>query len=135
MAAISKGQNPKGIHVWCSYGNHNGWHHGQTQPQPLYADSDFFRAAKQMLSHAPDEMVRLLAVSCFGLEEALYAQQSLFPEDDKKKRITQALDAVYERFGEWTVMPGKVAIGNQKVHDRIGFGNAHGIDFAMRGVI
>lgn len=124
----------RGLFVGCRIDGVGWWGERETQKQPLFADSDFYEHALQLIEKAPKGLVRLVTVSCFGLDSFLYAQQCLFPEDAKKERITRALDAISRRWGEAVVVPGRLLGLQQKVQDRVGFGNTYGIDFAMKGV-
>lgn len=124
-----------GIYVSCYYRDGDYWAKSEKQKEQLYADSDFCERAEKILRKAPQKAIRVVSVSCFDLAENLYAQQSLFESDQKKERITQALDTIAERWGEFTVVPGRLINVDQKVQDKIGFGSKYSIDFGMRGVI
>lgn len=125
----------QGIHVACYYRDYQGWGKSEKQADRLYADSDFYERAVNILEEAPHKLIRVLAVNCFDLQDNLYRQQSIFEEEDKRRRITQALDQIAERWGEFSVVPGRLINIKQKVHDRVGFGNKYSIDFGMRGVL
>jgi DNA polymerase-4 len=94
-------------------------HKGDT---PLFADADFYERARILLSKAPDKPVRILGVSCFDLAEDLYAQESLFEQDNRKQILTQALDKVHDRYGDFVVTSGRMLHLEQRVLDRIAFG-------------
>lgn len=124
-----------GIHVSCYYRDGDWWAKGEKQKAQLYADVDFCERAEKLLSLAPEKLIRVISVSCFDFAENLYAQQTLFESDHKKEKITQALDTIAERWGEFTVIPGRLINVETKVQDKIGFGSKYSIDFSMRGVI
>lgn len=124
----------RGVFLGCLLDTVGWWGERQTQPIALYADSDFYKTAVTLLNKAPQSKVRLLSIGCFSLQKSLYAQPSLFVEDEKKQRITQALDAVSRRFGESVVVPGRLLKIQQKVLDRVGFGDKYGIEFAMKDI-
>ncbi len=124
----------EGVHVSCYFVNGTQWRLSEKQQTQLFTDSQFYEVAMRFLLQAPDLPVRILAVSCFSLKKNLYSQQTLFYDDEKKRNITKALDSIAQRWGEWSVVPGRLLSIDQKVHDRIAFGSHHSIAFSMRNV-
>jgi DNA polymerase-4 len=123
-----------GLHVSCVFRNGTTWRLSKTYRLPLYTDTDFYRVANELLKEAPDYLVRILAVSCFHLEERLYIQETLFEQEGKERQLTQAMDKIAERWGEWIVVPGRLLSVDQKIHDRIAFGSHHSIAFSLRNI-
>lgn len=117
------GYTAKGVHVGCEYSDHSFWHHGQTLYSRIYASNDLYKAALKVFFSAPyKKPVRNIAVSCFNLEKNSLGQLSLMSEEEKKRSLTQALDKVSQRFGEWSVFPAIMMGTEDKVVDRIAFG-------------
>jgi len=90
--------------------------------EPLFADSDFLAQASALLRQAPGKQVRILAVTSFHLTMRGTGQMGLWNTDETKWNITDALDTIADRWGEFTVTPGSMLGGEQKVLDRIAFG-------------
>lgn len=111
-----------GIHVSCMFTDYSGWRHGAKQPQSLFTNEDIYRTALAILLTAPSKPVRILAVTCFSLSADLYAQQSLFPSDQKKEQLTKAIDTIEDRWGDFAITPGRMLAMEQHVLDRIAFG-------------
>ena len=88
----------------------------------MFADSDFFHWAHTLLVQAPQKPVRILAVTSYDLLPQGSGQMTLWNTDEKKRKITNALDKIADRFGEFTVTPGRMLAMEQKVLDRIAFG-------------
>jgi DNA polymerase IV len=116
-----------GIHVSCQYRDYSYWHHGQKLSQSLFAGDELYRAAGKILKSAPDKAVRILAVSCFDLVSSDLNQMELFGDGGRKKSITAAIDKISDRWGEFTVMPGRMLSMEQKILDRIAFGGVKGL--------
>ena len=112
-----------GIHVSSLFTDYTYWHHAQKLCFPLYADRDLYQAACDILHHAPEKPVRLLAVTSYLLERNLYRQQTLLEGDQRKQRVTQAIDHIHDRWGECVVTSGRMLNMDQKVLDRIAFGS------------
>lgn len=117
----------QGVHVSCFFKDHSYWRLSQKQPQPLYADGDFYRIAHDLLIAAPPGVVRILAVSCYLLTPATYCQETIFQDENRKRAITQALDQIHNRWGEFTVTTGRMLNMEKRVLDRIAFGNSRGM--------
>ena len=117
------GYSAKGIHVACRYSDYSFWHHGQTLLQRIYASNDLYRAAVKVLFSSPiKKPVRLLAVSCFNLEKNRNYQLTLLPQEEKRRSLTLALDAITNKFGDFTVFPAIMMGTEDKVPDRVAFG-------------
>lgn len=113
----------QGIHLACEFSDWSFWHKGHKFPTQMYASSDLFQAACQLLDIAPlEKKVRILAVSCFSLEEDLYLQTTLFRDEEKKRALTKALDTINERWGEFVVVPAAMIGMQGEILDRISFG-------------
>ncbi len=114
----------QGVHVACEYIDSSFWHKGHKFPQPMYASSDLLACAEKILDTAPlTRPVRVLAVSCFALTEDLYGQLTLFRDELKKRALTQAVDQINERWGEFFVVPATMINMQDEVLDRISFGS------------
>lgn len=116
-----------GVGVSLMFSDHTHWHTQEKKAFALYADTDFYSALRLMLKHAPARQVKLLAVYCYALERDTNTQPSLFPEDNRKRDITRALDAIQNRFGDFIIHSGRMVNMEQKVLDRISFGGVQGL--------
>ena len=88
----------------------------------MFADGDFLKEARGLLIQAPAKPIRILAVTSFNLMPRGTGQISIWNTDERKWKITDALDAIANRWGEFTVTPGRMLGIQQKVLDRIAFG-------------
>lgn len=111
-----------GVSVSLLFVDHTHWGLQQKTKTSLFTDADFYSRARLLLAQAPTRPVRILAVSCFDLAQNLYAQQSLFMEENRKEAVTRAVDAMQNRFGPFVVSTGRMLALEQKVLDRIAFG-------------
>lgn len=116
------GFTARGLGVSCFFRDHSGWSSRYIQKNPLFADYDLYSHAVRLLSGAPAKQIRILAVWTYQLTKTLYTQESLLEGDQKQQRLTQALDTIADRWGEFTVTPGRMIAIEQKVLDRIAFG-------------
>jgi DNA polymerase-4 len=116
----------QGIYLACNFADGSYWHRGHKTPQKMYASHDLFKAAQGLLFQiVPLKPVRILAVSSFLIDQDLYAQLELFTDESKKRALTQALDAINDQWGEFSVMPASLLAVKTNIVDRIAFGKVH----------
>ncbi len=113
-----------GISMMCDDSTY--WHTQEKKLSPLFTDADFYTAMRTMLRYAPEKSVKLLAVYCYALHRDASPQPSLFPEENRKRDLTLALDAIQNRFGDFVIHSGRMVNMEQKVLDRIAFGGMQG---------
>ena len=114
----------QGIHLSCNFVDWSFWHTGHKFPHKMYASSDLFLAAKQLLKMVPlTKPVRILSVNCYDLESDLYAQLALFSQEIKKRALSGALDKINNKWGEFTITPGIMHGMKGEILDRIAFGS------------
>lgn len=115
----------QGIHLALNFVDGDFWHKGHKTSHRMYISSDLFLASKQLLDKVVNlKPVRILAVSCFSLEEDLYNQMTLFHDEERRRAVCRALDRVNDKWGEFTVFPANMLTTQQqnKILDRIAFG-------------
>lgn len=109
---------------WFSFDSLEGGGSGAVGfPQPVADTRAFFVAADRILRRARGETLVSLAVGTFELVPEV-AQGTLWPEARPADDLTQALDAVNDRFGEHAVFWGTLlGLPRDTEHapDRIGF--------------
>ncbi|MFZ5845679.1 MAG: DNA polymerase Y family protein [Patescibacteria group bacterium] len=118
----NNGFKTQGIHISCLFTDHTSWNHGEKLPGTLFTNNSLYKEALRVLKKAPNKPIRLMAVACFYLSDGSKEQLGLFEPFDKKRGLTQALDTIADRWGEFTVFPGRMLGMEQKVLDRIAFG-------------
>lgn len=111
-----------GVSVSLLFSDCSHWVKNARRSEPLFADSDFLKEARGLLIQAPAKSIRILAVTSFNLMPRGTGQIGLWNMDERKWKITDALDAIANRWGEFTVTPARMLGIEQKVLDRIAFG-------------
>jgi len=121
----NSGNTAQGIHVGIMYSDYSFWHQGKLFSENMSSTQELFKAAKIIFQLQPQpKIVAKLAVSCYRLTSGNTSQLSLF--NDRKNKINQisnALDQINDRFGEFTITPAIMMQMNDLVVDRIAFGN------------
>jgi DNA polymerase-4 len=116
------GCTASGFGISLLFEGYSHWHLQEKQKAPLFADADFYWGFRRLLARAPSFPVRIVAIYCYDLTRNIYTQQSLLVDENKKRDLTQALDRIGDRFGDFVVVPGRMMNMEQRVLDRISFG-------------
>lgn len=134
-----------GIHLYLSFVNYqeyqrdngfiggenrasgNAWHKGKKLAYKLYSTDSIYRAALKLLAEAevPVE-VRGMSITTFGLEPVDPEQQSLLVDERNfaaERNISDAIDEINNRYGEFVVTPATIMDMNGEILDRIAFGS------------
>lgn len=111
-----------GIRIFVLFADHTYWNHGEKLRHPLFASFDLYRASMRILTKAPKKSVKLLAVTCYFLSDESQEQLRLFDSTGRKRALTMALDAICNRWGEFTIIPARMLAMEHRVLDRIAFG-------------
>lgn len=117
----------------------NAWHHGERLHYRLYSTGSIYRAARSILERA--ELygdVRGMAITTYSLESADPEQLNLFEINNDEmplepslrplrrlsaeRRLSDALDTVNNRYGEFVVTPATMMDMQGTILDRIAFG-------------
>ena len=122
------GSRANGVHIYTAFSDFSSWHHGEKIDRVLLSVQDFFTEAKRILLKAPDKPVRTLAVSCYGCLKGTEIQTDFFSDRQKIERITKAVDAISDRWGDGVILSGRTLGMETKILDRIAFGSVQGLD-------
>ncbi len=113
----------RGIDLMITYKNGSWWHRGCLLSQPCFDSRDFYKAAFRLLLEAkPGSPVLNLAVSCYDLAKNESTQLEFFADVSGKESLTEAVDDLNKRWGEFTICSARSLGGEKVVLDRIAFG-------------
>ena len=115
------GLSAGGIHVACNF-DESFFHHGEKVSTNLYSTQSLYKESRRILFSTKLLPVRLLAVSCFDLKPNFPAQQYLFDNLLEERHLSDALDKINDRYGEFVVAPASMMEMDKKIIDRIAFG-------------
>lgn len=115
----------QGIHVGVRYKkDFTSWHMGKKFTHAMSNTQELYKKAQFVLDQQPEKkVVGLLSVTCFDLIPADQAPQlGLFQDKQKLEKVSDAMDAINDKFGEYVVTPGTMMGTKNVVVDRIAFG-------------
>lgn len=139
-----------GIHLYLSFMNYqefgrrdNGfiggenkaseraWHHGEKVGFRLYSTASIYRVALRLLHQADiHSLVRGMSITTFDLRPADPEQLSLLTDDKMyaaDRQVSQAVDSINNRYGEFVITPGTIMDMNGEILDRIAFGSVRDV--------
>ncbi len=117
------GYKAYGIHLALFYKDGSFWHKGVSFKNLMFSSKEFFEKAIYLLRMASFKLpVANIAVSAFDLVKTNSIQLEIFENTEKKKNLTEAIDQINERWGEFIVKPAIILKSKQKILDRIAFG-------------
>lgn len=117
------GYTAGGVHLLIAYKDGSFWHHGENSSKLLFDSRDIFKKAVEILKPvACNRAIRNIDVSVFNLSKNKNFQLDFFDNIERKKRLTETVDSINRRWGEFVIKPGRILLGKQKVLDRIAFG-------------
>jgi DNA polymerase-4 len=117
------GYSASGVHLMIVYKNGSWWHKGRLLHHSYFDSKDFYKAAFRLLIEAnPVTPVLNIAVSCFGLTKDNAIQLEFFNNIPAKVELSQAIDRINGRWGDFTVSSARSIGGAKTVMDRIAFG-------------
>lgn len=117
------GYKAYGVHLALFYKNGSFWHKGESGQSPIFSSKDFFTRAAALAKEASRNLpVGNIAVSAFNLIKTDSLQLEIFEDIEKRDSLTNAVDEINERWGDFVVKPALILKSKQNVLDRIAFG-------------
>ncbi len=128
------GYSAHGIHVSCLYVDNTHWHQSTLVHSPMYSSYDLFLKAQLVLNRQPVwKKVSNLAVSCYELVKDNSDQLELFGSgEQKRKQLSQALDKINDRYGEYVITPALMMGMDDTILDRVSFGGVKELEDLYR---
>lgn len=109
------------IHLGLAYIREGGISRSFKTPEKLFTTEEIYNHAGRFLEKTNLFMpVRLVAISVSALTPVT-SQMSLFENNLGKKELSRALDKLNDKYGEYTVIRGKMFDSMDIARDRIGF--------------
>lgn len=119
-----KGLCAYGLFVGCLLEDHSFWHQRQKFTTRLYATSLLYKQAMRLLNQCPGLVIKNLSLSCYDLAPADNRQPALFETYDTKQwRLSETMDKINNRYGEFSVVPARMANMENFVANKIPFGS------------
>jgi DNA polymerase IV len=113
----------EGVHVAVVYRDRDFWQQHAATERVFFDERDIYRLAFRLLKHSPHrKAVKNLAVSVYDLVPYQSQQLSLLDDVDRQRRLVDAMDDLFLRYGPFCLTPGIMVGVDHLVPDRISFG-------------
>lgn len=123
------GYTARGIHLSLGFDRRFWWGKSRDTKTIMYSDADIYFHARKLLYEAviPD-LVSNISVSVYGLIEVEPEQLSIFGGTRMDgKALSDALDKINDRYGEFTIVPAVMANMENVILQRVAFGSVKDI--------
>jgi DNA polymerase-4 len=119
-----KGFCARGISLYIQYKTGDAWHSRKAFKSSFYTTPEIFRRALLLFNQHPrHDYVVMISVSCYLLEPANSNQMSILEEVNKEAYLTEAIDEINDRYGNYTVTFANSLGANKQIKQKIPFGS------------
>ena len=119
----SQGKAARGVFVYAKSPTSGYWHRRHMAPLPFYSNQAIYAQAALLFVEAPED-IKEIGVSCYQLEDDTDKQLSLFGDElARVQRVTAAIDAINQRFGDGTLHSADTLGTERHVKQKIPFGS------------
>ncbi len=127
-----KGFAARGVSVYARYDTGDYWHERKAFNSAFYSNAEICRRATLLFNRRPrDAIVRELGITCYLLDASARAQTNLLEEVNKQERLTDTIDSINTRYGEYTVMFAVSAPAKGQVKTKVPFGSTRYFDMLL----
>jgi DNA polymerase-4 len=128
-----KGFCARGIMVYARYASGDYWYERRMFKTTFFSNAEVHRRAMLLFNRRPrDDYVREIGVSCYQLTPSDRAQISLLDEVNRENWLTDAVDRINERYGEFTVTFAGSYGSRSIVRQKIPFGTTRYFELLCR---
>lgn len=118
-----KGFCARGLSVYVLYKSGDSWHSRKAFKSSFYTTPEILRRALLLFNQHPRlGNVVMLSVSCYLLEPSTANQMSILEEVNKEMILTEAMDELNERYGNYTVIFAGSLGADKQIKQKIPFG-------------
>ncbi len=118
-----KGFAARGLSIHIRYKGGDFWHTRKAFKSSFFTNAEIYRRATLLFNQHPrlDYIVEI-GVSCYLLEPSIANQMSILEEVNKEVDLTEAVDDINRRFGNYTITFAASAGAKDKIKQKIPFG-------------
>jgi len=118
------GYTAGGVHLAIFYKNGAFWHKGVSFSEKLFESRDIYKKMVRLFQLSPYKLpVGNIFISVYDLKKNTDLQLNIFEDVLRKKKLSEAVDRVNQRWGDFIITPARMQTGSKEmVPDRIAFG-------------
>lgn len=127
------GVDARGILVWLHLADGNRWKLRRTFQDSFYTNREVYARALKLFQQRPlYEKVVTMGVTCYKFTPTSRTQPSLFESENKRERLTQAIDAINERYDTFMIHSLNALEGKHTVKQKIPFGSTRYFELLLK---
>lgn len=128
-----KGLCARGVMVYARYLSGDYWYERKMFKTSCFSNAEIHRRATLLFNRRPrDDYVREIGVTCYQLEPSRQNQVSLLEEVNREVWLTEAVDRVNERYGEFALTFAQSYASRGVVKQKIPFGTTRYFELLCR---
>lgn len=122
-----------GVVVHITYASGDVWYERKKFKTSFFSNAEIYRRALLLFNKRPrDSYPREISISCYGLEPSSRSQISLLEDVNKEVWLTDALDTINQKFGEFTITYANALESKYIVRQKIPFGSTRYFDLLLQ---
>lgn len=127
------GVNARGVLVWASFQSGDHWYLRKMFKSSFYTDQAIYQRALYLFNQRPKHLiVTSMGITCYQLTPSSRNQVSLFDEVNRQEWITEAVDTINERYGNFVVSSAHALTGKHQVKQKIPFGGTKYFELLLK---
>lgn len=127
------GADARSIVVWAGLQSGERWHAKKTWKESFYTDKEIYARALQLFQTRPRHTnLTIMGITCYNLNPTTRDQPSLFYEINKEEQLTQAVDELNERYGNFVIHSLNTLRGKHIVKQKIPFTSTKYLDLLVK---
>jgi DNA polymerase-4 len=123
----------RGVMVALHFQNGEYWVKRKMHKTTFYTDQDVYRRALYLMNQRPkNEEIKQMSITCYELTASNRNQIGIFEEVNKAEWLTQAVDEINDKFGNFTISSANSLPGKSIVKQKIPFGSTKYFDLLLK---
>ncbi len=123
----------RGVYVWAMFQSGDHWYTRKMFKTTFFSDREIYRRALYLFNQRPKHMIiTAMGVTLYKLEPSSRSQLSIFDEVNKEEWLTEAIDEINERYGNFIVCSANALVGKDKVKQKIPFGGTRYFELLLK---
>ncbi len=123
----------RGIQVWAHFQTGDTFSLRKMYKSTFYTNSDIYQRALYLFRQRPEHLiVASMGITCYELTPSTRNQPSLFDEINKEEWLTQAVDEINERYGNFSIYSANALEGKRVIKQKIPFGGTDYFELLLK---
>ncbi len=127
------GADARSIVVWAGLATGERWHAKRTYKESFYTDKEIYARALKLFQARPRHTnLTIMGITCYNLTPTTRNQPSLFEEVNKQEWLTEAVDELNQRYGNFVIHSLNTLKGKHIVKQKIPFTGTKYLDLLFK---